>query len=59
MVASPSPAVKALNDQSPAFVTIPISLESRVSAASRNKVQSSLSFHNSEPLIEPGYLCVC
>lgn len=29
MVASPSPAVKALNDQSPAFVTIPISLESR------------------------------
>jgi len=25
-VASPSPAVKALNDQSPALVTIPISL---------------------------------
>ena len=55
MVASPSPAVKALNDQSPAFVTIPIS---RVSAASGNKVQFSLLFTTPNHLLNRDiYVC--
>lgn len=42
MVASPSPAVKALNDQSPAFVTIPISLD--LESRRRRETKFSLLF---------------